>query len=300
MRPRSALALRFVLAAPLLWLLAFFVAPFAIVLKLSFSRAVMAQPPYEPTFSLTDGLWGLIESARQFTTESYALLFSDWLYLDAYVSSLRIAGLATLIALLIGYPLALAMSRAPSHWRARLIVLAIAPFWTSFLVRVYAWIVILKNEGLLNHALLGMGIISEPLHIFATEGAVLIGLVYAYLPFTVLPIFNALEKQDDALVEAALDLGATRVSAFWTVTFPLSLPGLYAGALLMFIPATGEFVIPDLLGGSGDLMIGRVLWSEFFSNRDWPMASAAACVLLCVLLAPLLLFERAQSREANA
>ena len=200
------------------------------------------------------------------------------------MSSLRIAGLATLIALLIGYPLALAMSRAPTHWRARLIVLAIAPFWTSFLVRVYAWIVILKNEGLLNHALLGMGIISEPLHIFATEGAVLIGLVYAYLPFTVLPIFNALEKQDDALVEAALDLGATRVSAFWTVTFPLSLPGLYAGALLMFIPATGEFVIPDVLGGSGDLMIGRVLWSEFFSNRDWPMASAAACVLLCVLL----------------
>jgi putrescine transport system permease protein len=299
MRPRGALALRFVLAAPLLWLLAFFVAPFAIVLKLSFSRAVTAQPPYEPTFTFADGLSGLIESGRQFTTESYALLFSDWLYLDAYVSSLRIAGLATLIALLIGYPLALAMSRAPSHWRARLIVLAIAPFWTSFLVRVYAWIVILKDEGLLNHALLGMGIISEPLHIFATEGAVLIGLVYAYLPFTVLPIFNALEKQDDTLVEAALDLGATRVSAFWTVTFPLSLPGLYAGALLMFIPATGEFVIPDLLGGSGDLMIGRVLWSEFFSNRDWPMASAAACVLLCVLLAPLLLFERAQSREAN-
>jgi putrescine transport system permease protein len=299
MRPRSALALRFVLAAPLLWLLAFFVAPFAIVLKLSFSRAVTAQPPYEPTFTFADGLSGLIESGRQFTTESYALLFSDWLYLDAYVSSLRIAGLATLIALLVGYPLALAMSRAPSHWRARLIVLAIAPFWTSFLVRVYAWIVILKDEGLLNHALLGMGIISEPLHIFATEGAVLIGLVYAYLPFTVLPIFNALEKQDDTLVEAALDLGATRVSAFWTVTFPLSLPGLYAGALLMFIPATGEFVIPDLLGGSGDLMIGRVLWSEFFSNRDWPMASAAACVLLCVLLAPLLLFERAQSREAN-
>ena len=299
MRPRGALALRFVLAAPLLWLLAFFVAPFAIVLKLSFSRAVTAQPPYEPTFTFADGLSGLIESGRQFTTESYALLFSDWLYLDAYVSSLGIAGLATLIALLIGYPLALAMSRAPPNWRARLIVLAIAPFWTSFLVRVYAWIVILKNEGLLNHALLGMGIISEPLHIFATEGAVLIGLVYAYLPFTVLPIFNALEKQDDALVEAALDLGATRVSAFWTVTFPLSLPGLYAGALLMFIPATGEFVIPDLLGGSGDLMIGRVLWSEFFSNRDWPMASAAACVLLCVLLAPLLLFERAQSREAN-
>ncbi len=194
MRPRGALALRFVLAAPLLWLLAFFVAPFAIVLKLSFSRAVTAQPPYEPTFTFADGLSGLIESGRQFTTESYALLFSDWLYLDAYVSSLRIAGLATLIALLIGYPLALAMSRAPPNWRARLIVLAIAPFWTSFLVRVYAWIVILKDEGLLNHALLGMGIISEPLQIFATEGAVLIGLVYAYLPFTVLPIFNALEK----------------------------------------------------------------------------------------------------------
>ena len=293
------LARRLVLAAPLLWLLAFFVAPFAIVLKLSLSRAAMARPPYEPVCNLSDGFWGLVESARQFTFGSYSLLLSDWLYLDVYVSSLRIAGLATLIALLIGYPLALAMSRAPAHWRPILIVLAIAPFWTSFLVRVYAWIVILKDEGLLNHALLGMGLIAEPLRIFATEGAVLIGLVYAYLPFTVLPIFNALDKQDSALVEAAMDLGATKTSAFWSVTFPLSMPGLYAGALLMFIPAMGEFVIPDLLGGSNDLMIGRLLWAEFFSNRDWPMASAVAIVLLGLLLAPLLLFERAQSREAD-
>ena len=295
----KSLARRLVLAAPLLWLLAFFVAPFAIVLKLSLSRAAMARPPYEPVFNLSDGFWGLVESARQFTFDSYSLLLSDWLYLDVYVSSLRIAGLATLIALLIGYPLALAMSRAPAHWRPILIVLAIAPFWTSFLVRVYAWIVILKDEGLLNHALLGMGLIAEPLRIFATEGAVLIGLVYAYLPFTLLPIFNALDKQDSALVEAAMDLGATKTSAFWSVTFPLSMPGLYAGALLMFIPAMGEFVIPDLLGGSNDLMIGRLLWAEFFSNRDWPMASAAAIVLLGLLLAPLLLFERAQSREAD-
>lgn len=296
----KSLARRLVLTAPLLWLLAFFVAPLVIVLKLSVSRAALARPPYEPVFSLSDGFWGLVENARQFTFESYALLFSDWLYLDAYLSSVRIAGLATLIALLISYPLALAMSRAPAHWRAILIVLAIAPFWTSFLVRVYAWIVILKDEGLLNHALLGMGLIAEPLRIFASEGAVLIGLVYAYLPFTVLPIFNALEKQDAALVEAAMDLGATRTWAFWGVTFPLSLPGLYAGGLLMFIPAMGEFVIPDLLGGSDDLMIGRVLWAEFFSNRDWPMASAASIVLLGLLLAPLLLFERAQSREADS
>lgn len=295
----KSLARRLVLAAPLLWLLAFFVAPFAIVLKLSFSRAAMARPPYEPVFNLSDGFWGLVESWRQFTFDSYSLLLSDWLYLDVYVSSVRIAGLATLLALLIGYPLALAMSRAPAHWRPILIVLAIAPFWTSFLVRVYAWVVILKDEGLLNYALLGMGLIAEPLRIFATEGAVLIGLIYAYLPFTVLPIFNALDKQDSALVEAAIDLGATKTSAFWSVTFPLSLPGLYAGALLVFIPAMGEFVIPDLLGGSDDLMIGRLLWAEFFSNRDWPMASAAAIVLLGLLLAPLLLFERAQSREAD-
>lgn len=300
MKPGKSLARRLVLAAPLLWLLAFFVAPFAIVLKLSISRAAMARPPYEPTFVWADGLPGLVDGVRQFTLESYAILASDWLYVDAYLSSVRIAGLATLIALLIGYPLALAMSRAPAHWRPVLIVLAIAPFWTSFLVRVYAWIVILKDEGLLNHALLGMGLIAEPLRIFATEGAVLVGLVYAYLPFTVLPIFNSLEKQDGALVEAAMDLGASRAAAFWSVTFPLSLPGLYAGALLMFIPAMGEFVIPDLLGGSDDLMIGRVLWAEFFSNRDWPMASAAAIVLLCLLLAPLLLFERAQSREAQS
>lgn len=296
----KALLRRVFFYAPVLWLLMFFAAPFAIVLKLSLSRAAMARPPYEPTFNLEDGFAGLVEGARQFTFDSYNLLLSDWLYADAYLSSVRIAGLATLIALLIGYPLALAMSRAPAHWRPILIVLAIAPFWTSFLVRIYAWIVILKDEGLLNHALMGTGLIAEPLRIFATEGAVLIGLVYAYLPFTILPIFNALEKQDGALVEAAMDLGASRTSAFWSVTFPLSLPGLYAGALLMFIPAMGEFVIPDLLGGPDELMIGRVLWTEFFSNRDWPMASAAAIVLLCVLLAPLLLFERAQSREAQS
>ena len=291
---------RVVVAIPYLWLIAFFAVPFAVIVRLSLSQSVVGQPPYEPQFDWAGGVAGIIERARQFSFENFGILFSDALYLEAYLSSLRLALVSTLICLLVAYPMALAMSRAPKHLKPALVLLAIAPLWASFLIRVYAWIAILRDEGLLNHALMGLGLIAEPLRIFATDTAVVIGIVYSYLPFMVLPIFNAIDRQDRSLVEAAMDLGANRTSAFWTVTFPLSLPGVLAGSLLVFIPAVGEFVIPDLLGGSDTLMIGRTMWNEFFANRDWPVASAAAIVLLAALLVPLVLFERAQMREEKS
>ena len=287
---------RFVLAIPYAWLLLFFALPFAVIVRLSVSQSIVAQPPYAPQFDLATGLSGLMEAARQFSFENFAILLSDELYLESYLSSVRIALIATVIALLIAYPMALAMSRAPQRLKPALILLAIAPFWTSFLIRIYAWISILRDEGLLNTGLLSLGLVAEPLRLFSTETAVVIGIVYSYLPFMVLPIFNAIDRQDSSLVEAARDLGASRIAAFWAVTFPLSLQGVLAGCLLVFIPAVGEFVIPDLLGGSDTLMIGRTMWNEFFANRDWPVASAAAILLLLALLAPLIFFQRAQAR----
>ena len=284
-------------ATPYVWLLAFFALPFVIIVRLSFSQSVVGQPPYAPTFDITEGAARWIESIRQLSLENYAILFSDALYLESYLSSLRIAFVSTGIALLIAYPMALAMSRAPDRLKPALILLAIAPFWTSFLIRVYAWIAILRDEGFLNSALMSLGVINEPLRLFSTETAVVIGIVYSYLPFMVLPIFNAIDRQDRSLIEAARDLGASRAAAFWTITFPLSVYGVLAGCLLVFIPAVGEFVIPDLLGGSDTLMIGRTMWNEFFANRDWPVASAAAILLLCALLLPLVIFQRVQSRE---
>lgn len=284
-------------AIPYAWLLAFFALPFVIIVRLSFSQSVVGQPPYAPVFDFSARYAQWVEGFRQFSLENYAILFSDALYLDSYLSSLRIAFVSTVLALLIAYPMALAMSRAPDRLKPALIILAIAPFWTSFLIRVYAWIAILRDEGFFNGALISLGVISQPLRIFSTETAVVIGIVYSYLPFMVLPIFNAIDRQDRSLIEAACDLGANRAVAFWTVTFPLSLHGVIAGCLLVFIPAVGEFVIPDLLGGSDTLMIGRSMWNEFFSNRDWPVASAAAILLLATLLLPLLIFQRLQSRE---
>jgi len=295
--PLSALR-RFVLGAPVLWLLLFFLAPFALVLKIALSKPAIAQPPYEPTFSLTDGWHAFLDKLGALSLDTFDLVISDDLYLSAYLSSLRLAAIATLLTLLIVFPLSLAMARAPKHWRMALVMLAIAPFWTSFLIRIYAWIMLLKEEGLINKLLLSLGLISTPLSIFATEGAVLIGIVYSYLPFMILPLYNALERQDPALLEAASDLGATPFTSFWTITVPLARSGIFAGVLLVFIPAVGEFVIPDLLGGSDTLMIGRTLWSEFFDNRDWPTASAVAIFLLVLLIAPLMIYERQQMKEA--
>jgi putrescine transport system permease protein len=298
-RPGMGMSQRLTLLVPYLWLLIFFLAPFLVVVKISLSQSALSQPPYAPVFDLSKGMANIIEQAKLFSLESYRGLFEDSLYIDSYLSSLRLAFIATLLTLFVAYPLAYAMARAPARVKPMLVLIAIAPFWTSFLIRVYAWIMILKDGGLLNQALMALGIIHEPLAIFATDKAVLIGIVYSYLPFMVLPLFNAIDKQDASLIEAAADLGATPFQAFWRVTFPLSLPGILAGSLLVFIPAIGEFVIPDLLGGSDTLMIGRTMWDEFFENRDWPTASAAAIMLLVLLVVPFVLYERAQIAAAE-
>lgn len=278
---------------PYLWLLALFLVPFVIVLKISLSDIALARPPYLPQFNWDEGIWALL---RELDFENFVFLTSDDLYWKAYLSSLRIALLSTVLTLLIGYPIAYAMARAPSEWRPTLLMLVILPFWTSFLIRVYAWMGILSQEGLLNQFLLWTGAISEPLTILNTNWAVYIGIVYTYLPFMILPVYSALDRMDGSLIEAAEDLGCSRVSAFWLVTIPLSRNGIIAGSFLVFIPALGEFVIPSLLGGSGTLMIGKVLWEEFFSNRDWPVASAVAIILLLILVIPIVLFQRNQER----
>ncbi len=297
-RARMSLAARLVLALPYGWLILFFLAPFALVLKVSLSSSELGQPPYAPIFNSFD-LADIRDKLGALSLDAYAGLVGDSLYLQSYVNSVLIAAAATMIALLVAYPLALAIARSEPNRRPLLLLLAIAPFWTSALVRVYAWIMILKDEGLINHALMGIGLIAEPLHIFATNWAVLIGIVYSYLPFMLLPLYAAIENQDRALAEAAADLGASPTGVFWRITFPLSLPGVLAGALMVFIPAVGEFVIPDLLGGSDTLMIGATLWNDFFANRDWPAASAAAVALLALLVGPLVLYERLQIKAGE-
>lgn len=290
---------RLLMAIPYLWLLILFLAPFAIVIKMSLSDLAVSIPPYTPQLDLSEGWAGVKAFFAALDFENYAWLADDPLYINSFKSSLVIAGVSTLLTLLVAYPLAYAMACAPRQWRGLLMMLVILPFWTSFLIRVYAWIGILKTEGLLNQLLLSVGVISEPLVILNTTTAVYIGIVYSYLPFMVLPIYAALEKMDGSLLEAAEDLGASRLSAFWLVTFPLSLPGVLAGCFLVFIPALGEFVIPDLLGGSNTLMIGKTLWVEFFSNRDWPVASAVAVVLLAILIIPIFLFQRQQQKVSE-
>ena len=287
----------YVIAGPYLWLVLFFLVPFFIVVKISLSDVVTAMPPYVPTFDLATGFK---EFFSKLDFENYTFIFSDPLYTSAYWSSLKIAFFSTLLTLLVAYPIAYGMARAPKDWQPTMMMLVILPFWTSFLIRVYAWIGILKKEGLLNAFLLNYGFISEPLTIMNTTTAVYIGIVYSYLPFMILPLYASLEKISPALLEAAEDLGSKPWRAFWQVTFPLSLPGVLAGCFLVFIPAVGEFVIPDLLGGSETLMIGKTLWSEFFSNRDWPLASAVAVILLLVLVIPIVLFQRHQQRLQEA
>ena len=284
-----------VVALPYLFLLALFLAPFVVVLKISLAQSVLAQPPYTALVAWA-GEAGHQVLKLQATLANYALLLSDDLYVRAYLSSLRIAATATALTLLIALPMAYGLARAPLRVRPYLLAAAILPFWTSFLIRVYAWIGILKPEGLLNELLHWLGLIDRPLVLLNTETGVLIGIVYSYLPFMVLPLYASLEKLDYTLLEAAADLGCRPVKAFWTITLPLALPGVLAGVLLVFIPAVGEFVIPDLLGGSDTLMIGKTLWVEFFNNRDWPLASAAAVLLVLLLVLPLALLQRRQVR----
>lgn len=295
-RVASALFSRLVIIIPYAWLLFFFLIPFFIVFRISLSETAVAMPPYTPVFDLAGGLSGIMEKARQFSLDNYVWLTEDVLYFNAYVSSVIIAGISTILTLMIAYPVAYGMAKAPKSIRPTLLMLVILPFWTSFLIRVYAWIAILKPEGLLNQFLMSINVIDQPLIILNTNWAIYIGIVYSYLPFMVLPIYSSLEKMDHSLTEAALDLGCTPFSAFWQVTFPLSLAGVVAGCLLVFIPAVGEFVIPDLLGGSETLMIGKTLWNEFNANRDWPVSSAVATILLLILVIPIVFFQNAQAK----
>lgn len=285
---------------PYLWLLALFLVPFLIVFKISLSDVDLSIPPYTPTLDLTAGWAGFKEFLAALDFENFEFLTTDDLYWKAYLSSLQIAAISTVLTLLVGYPIAYGMANAPDHWRPTLMMLVILPFWTSFLIRVYSWMGILSTEGYLNQLLMGMGLISEPLTILNTNTAVYIGIVYTYLPFMILPVYSALERMDDSLLEAAEDLGCSRISAFWLVTVPLSKNGIIAGCFLVFIPALGEFVIPSLLGGSRTLMIGKVLWEEFFNNRDWPVASAVAVILLLILIIPIILFQRNEQKQREA
>jgi putrescine transport system permease protein len=288
---------RAAILVPYAWLIAFFLLPFLIVLKISFSQTTIAQPPYTPLMDVAAGWEGLKEFFAALSAENYATLLSDSLYVWSYLKSLQVATISTIILLLIAYPVAYALARAPRRWQGVLVLLVILPFWTSFLIRVYAWINILQHDGLLNQALIALRIIDVPVTWLATDTAVYLGIVYSYFPFMVLPLFAALEKMNDTLLEAAADLGSPPWRTFFQVTVPLSLPGIAAGSLLCFIPIVGEFVIPDLLGSSSTAMIGQTLWIEFFGNRDWPVASALAVVLLAVLVPPVLIYRR---REAGA
>jgi putrescine transport system permease protein len=294
-----------VVAAPYLWLIAFFLIPFLIVLKISLSETAIALPPYTPVLDLAAGLQGAREFIAGLSFANYATLGGDELYIFSYLKSLKVAAVSTAILLACGVPLAYAMARAPRRVQPILVMLVVLPFWTSFLIRVYAWVNILQRDGLLNQALAWLDLAGRPASgafpetWLATDTAVYIGLVYSYLPFMVLPLYASFEKLDETLLEAAADLGCPRWKAFFTVTLPLALPGIGAGALLCFVPIVGEFVVPDLLGGSDSAMIGQTLWTEFFANKDWPVASAVAVVLLALLMAPIALYQHLQTRDVG-
>jgi putrescine transport system permease protein len=290
---------RLALWAPYLWLVVFFLIPFLIVVKISLSQSEMALPPYVPTLDLGAGWSGIKRFVGGLGLDNYRTIFFDNIYARSYLKSLEVAFVSTAILLLIGYPIAYGMARAPKRLQTMLVMLVILPFWTSFLIRVYAWANILQTDGLLNRVLLGLGLVHAPVSWLYSDTAVYIGLVYSYLPFMVLPLYATLEKMDDTLLEAAADLGAPRWRAFWQITVPLSLPGVGAGALLCFIPIIGEFVTPDLLGASDSPMIGQTLWNVFFTDRDWPAASAIAVVLLLLLVVPIAVYQNLQMKTAE-
>lgn len=283
-----------VIAAPYIWLLVFFLVPFLIVFKISFAEMQVAIPPYTNLVEWLDG-----KLTISLNLGNYAYLIEDPLYVDAYLHSLEIAGISTLLCLLLGYPMAWAIANSSPSLRNILLLLVILPSWTSFLIRVYAWIGLLKNNGVINNILMWAGIIDQPLPMLHTDFAVYIGIVYAYLPFMILPLYTALLKLDYSLVEASLDLGAKPVRTFFSVILPLTKGGIIAGSMLVFIPAVGEFVIPELLGGPDSIMIGRVMWQEFFNNRDWPVASAVAIIMLLLLALPIMWFHKHQNQEVR-
>ncbi len=281
-----------VIGVPFIWLFLFFLLPFIIVMKISFAEADVAIPPYTEIYNWADQQLSVVLNLG-----NYIFLSEDELYLAAYLGSLKMALVSTLLCLLIGYPMAYAIARANKEMQTVFLLLIMMPTWTAILIRVYAWMGILSNNGLLNGFLQSMGLIDAPLHILNTNFAVYIGIVYSYLPFMVLPLYANLVKHDQSLLEAAADLGSSNFNSFWKITVPLSKNGIIAGCMLVFIPAVGEFVIPELLGGPETLMIGKVLWQEFFNNRDWPVASALAVVMLAILIIPIILFNRNQAKE---
>ncbi len=282
---------RFTIAIPYLWLLVFFLAPFAIILKISLADPIIAQPPFTPFF---DGQGGVAA-----TVDSYLFLLTDKLYAVTYLKSVFMAAVATLLCLALGFPMAYGIARADEGTRNLLLLLIVLPFWISFLLRVYAWMGLLNNHGVINNVLIWLQVIDKPIAFMYTDFAIYVGLVYSYLPFMVLPLYATLERMDLDLVDAAQDLGARPSQAFWDITWPLARPGVIAGCLLVFIPAMGEYVIPYLLGGPESLLIGRVLFDEFFVNRDWPLASAVAIVLLLLLVVPIVFLQRSQARDAE-
>jgi putrescine transport system permease protein len=288
-----------VVRVPYAWLFAFFLVPFLIVLKISLSQTAIAQPPYTPVLDLAGGWQGLKAFIAALSLENYELLGSDPLYLLSYVRSVQIAAFSTLMLLGIGCPIAYAIARMPRRWQAVLVLLTVLPFWTSLLIRIYSWMNILQRDGPLNELLMAFSIVKEPPAWLATDTAIYIGIVYSYLPFMVLPLYATLEKLDVSLLEAAADLGCPRWKVFWLVTLPLSSSGVLAGVLLCFIPIVGEFVIPDLLGGSQSPMIGQTIWTEFFGNKDWPAASAVAVVLVCLLVTPIVVYQHQAMRVAE-
>jgi putrescine transport system permease protein len=295
-RPRMPMGRKTVSGAPTLWLLLFFLVPFAIVMKISLSESVLAIPPYTSIWQ-----WSADKIlAIRLDLSNYDYLFTDDLYISSYLYSIKVAAISTCLCLLLGYPMAYGIARAPPAKRNLMLMLVILPFWTSFLLRVYAWIGLLKNNGVINNILMALGVIHQPITMMQTDFAVYIGIVYSYLPFMILPLYSNLEKHDTNLLEAAADLGARPWTAFRRITWPLSISGVVAGALLVFIPAVGEYVIPSLLGRPDQLMIGRVLSDEFFENRDWPVASAVAIAILLLLVAPIMLFQRYQNRDLRA
>ena len=295
-RQNGSILQKLVLRIPFAWLFAFFLLPFLIVLKISLSQTAIAQPPYIPVFDLAAGWHGVVAFINGLSLDNYRLLGSDPIYVLSYVKSVEIAAFSTLLLLLAGYPIAYAIARTPPRIQAVLVLLTVLPFWTSQLIRIYAWMNILQREGPLNDALMALALVKAPPTWLATDTAIYIGIVYSYLPFMVLPLYATLEKLDGSLLEAAADLGCPRWKIFWLVTLPLSSSGIIAGALLCFIPIIGEFVIPDLLGGSQSPMIGQTIWLEFFGNKDWPAAAAVAVVLVFLLVTPIVIYQNQAMR----
>ena len=286
---------RLVIAVPFAWLALAFLLPFLIVLRMSFTETDAAGSPFGSLLSYADGFVNL-----RIKLANYSFIAQDELYVLTYLSSLKFAAITTVLCLIIGYPFAYFMARAKASIRPTLMMLVMLPFWTSFLLRIYAWKGILANHGIVNNALISLGVISEPLHMMNTQFSLIIGMVYAYLPFMILPLYANLVKMDLRFLEAAADLGATPWQAFWRITVPLSKSGIIAGSMLVFIPAVGEYVIPELLGGPSTLMIGKVLWDEFFSNNDWPLASAVTVVVILLILVPMAVFNKVKVEQEGA